>query len=72
MGFVVQNKHDKMSLRIFNQNSLLFRPFPPPPPPNPKHREEPAKVLPTDRPRYTAPIFPPSSLDLPLCLLQVS
>lgn len=29
MGFVVQNKHDKMSLRIFNQNSLLFRPFPP-------------------------------------------
>lgn len=32
MGFVAQNKHDKMALRIFNQNSLLFRPFPSTPP----------------------------------------
>lgn len=51
MGFVAQNNHDKIALWIFNQNSLLFRPFPPSAhPPIPKHREELAKVLPTDRP----------------------
>lgn len=49
MGFVAQNNQDKTALWIFNQNSLLFRPFPPPPP-IPKHREELAKGLPTDRP----------------------
>lgn len=53
MGFVAQKYHDKMALWIFNQNTLLFRPFFPPPHlnlPTPKHREELAKVLPTDRP----------------------
>lgn len=35
MGFVAQNNQDKTALWIFNQNSLLFRPFPPSTP-NPK------------------------------------
>lgn len=57
----------KIACWIFNENSLLLRPFLAPQP-----REELVKALPADRPRYTVPIFPPSPLDLPLCLLQVS